>query len=372
MELTSPWIQLAINVLVGTVAGGITNAVAVWMLFHPYERRFGLHGAIPKNKARLARSIGHTVGERLLTPADILAELHGAGLRASVDARLAEFFAALLDRDWGPLRSLLPGPVAEEVERAIGGLGLPLAEAYVREVQSVAFEQRVLVFVARVRGELAQVPVGSVLSPERRAGLAAQAGTLATELIEESRREEGRSARSRLGDLLLRLAGEERTRGFVERTVSDALERAESRTFGELLAAFDDAEIARWVLEAARSPRAAELAAGAAGGAARALLDRPIGRLGRWLPADAASRLALAASPALWDWLVAQIPGFLETLDVEAMVERKVLGFSTRRVEELVRGVTQRELDVIVRLGYALGAVIGLITFLVGEGMRRL
>jgi uncharacterized membrane protein YheB (UPF0754 family) len=36
-----------------------------------------------------------------------------------------------------------------------------------------------------------------------------------------------------------------------------------------------------------------------------------------------------------------------------------VLGFSTQRVEEIVRGVTQRELNLIVQLGYLLGAVIG-------------
>jgi uncharacterized membrane protein YheB (UPF0754 family) len=77
--------------------------------------------------------------------------------------------------------------------------------------------------------------------------------------------------------------------------------------------------------------------------------------------------MSAVAAPALWDWFVGQIPGFLETLDLEGMVERKVLGFSTQRVEELVRNVTQRELDVIVNLGYVLGAVIGLATFAIGR-----
>ena len=65
-------IQGAVTIGVGAISGGITNAVAIWMLFHPYEERgigpFRIQGAIPKNKARLARSIGKTVGERLLTP----------------------------------------------------------------------------------------------------------------------------------------------------------------------------------------------------------------------------------------------------------------------------------------------------------------
>jgi len=43
-----------------------------------------------------------------------------------------------------------------------------------------------------------------------------------------------------------------------------------------------------------------------------------------------------------------------------------VLGFSVQRVEELVRATTQRELDLIVRLGYVLGACVGLVAWGVG------
>ena len=60
-----------ITIAFGALAGGITNAVAISMLFHPYEPRglgrWKLQGAIPKNKARLAKTIGRTVGQRLLT-----------------------------------------------------------------------------------------------------------------------------------------------------------------------------------------------------------------------------------------------------------------------------------------------------------------
>jgi uncharacterized membrane protein YheB (UPF0754 family) len=49
------------------------------------------------------------------------------------------------------------------------------------------------------------------------------------------------------------------------------------------------------------------------------------------------------------------------------MVEQKVLGFSTQRMEEMVRGVTQRELELIVRLGYWLGGLVGLGAFALGR-----
>jgi len=40
-------------------------------------------------------------------------------------------------------------------------------------------------------------------------------------------------------------------------------------------------------------------------------------------------------------------------------VEEKVLHFPMPRLEEIVRKVTDRELVLIVRLGYLLGAIIG-------------
>ncbi|MDQ8155275.1 MAG: DUF445 family protein [Gemmatimonadota bacterium] len=367
MDLSSPLGSFVVNVVVGTVAGGLTNAVAVWMLFHPYDRRFGLHGAIPKNKARLAKSIGRVVGERLLTPDDIGEALQKDGLRETVDAKLAEFVQRLLDREWPSLRELLPASVLPEVERSLDVLGPQLAAALAKHADTPAFEGQVLAFVQRVRSELAPVELGMLLTPERRAELAAQAALLATELLEEGRTQEGRPIRAKVGDFLFRVAGTERTQQFVERAVADALERAEGRTWGEVLAPLQDHVVAGWIIEAARSERSRELGSEAAANAGRALLDRPIGQLSRVLPPDASARLAQRAGPALWAWLMLQLPGWVATLDVQGMVERKVLGFSTQRMEELVRNVTQKELNLIVNLGYALGAVIGVTTWAVGR-----
>ncbi len=367
MDLTSPLGSFVVNVVVGTVAGGVTNAVAVWMLFHPYERRFGLHGAIPKNKERLAKSIGRVVGERLLTPDDIGEALLKDGLRDTVDAKLAEFVSRQLEREWPSLRELLPAAVLPDVERALDVLGPQLAAALSTHADTPAFEQQVLAFVQRARAELAPLELGLLLTPERRAQLATQAALIATELLEEGRAQEGRPMRAKLGDLLLRVAGTERTQQFVERAVGDALQRAESRTWGDVLAPLQDQVVAGWIIEGARSARARDLGTEAAANAARALLDRPIGQLSRFLPADASASLAHRAAPALWAWLMQQIPGWVATLDVHGVVERKVLGFSTQRMEELVRNVTQKELNLIVRLGYVLGAVIGVATWMVGR-----
>jgi len=97
--------------------------------------------------------------------------------------------------------------------------------------------------------------------------------------------------------------------------------------------------------------------------AVRALLDRPIGRPANLLPPDAEARLRSLLTEPLWSWMQRQVPVLVSQLSVQGLVEQKVLGFSTARMEELIRNVTQRELTLIVRLGYVLGAIVGLVAW---------
>ncbi len=362
--------EFLLNVAIGTIAGGVTNAIAVWMLFHPYDKKWGLHGAIPKNKARLATSIGRTVGEKLLTPKDLLDELHRAGFRNTLDAKLAVAIQQLLEVERGSLREMLPPAVLEEVERALTGLGPIVGERVSAWTATPAFEVKAREALATLRRELGSRPVSDVLTETRRKELAAQAAELAASLLDESRKAEQRSTAARIGDAVLRIAGEERTKSFVERAVSDALGRAGTRTWSEVLDIIGEDVVVQWVLEGARSPKVQHLAADGATAGTMSLLDRPIGRPARFLADDAAQRLGAVAGPAVWDWLERELPKVVEQLDIPAIVERKVLGFSTARIEEIIRAVTQRELTMIVNLGYLLGAVIGVLTFFGGRLLR--
>ena len=67
----------------------------------------------------------------------------------------------------------------------------------------------------------------------------------------------------------------------------------------------------------------------------------------------------MALGDPLWGWLQTQVPDVVQRIDVSRRVEQKVLEFPTPKMEELVRRVTDRELRMIVKLGYLLGAFIG-------------
>ena len=93
------------------------------------------------------------------------------------------------------------------------------------------------------------------------------------------------------------------------------------------------------------------------------VLDRPIGRPSAWLGPEATNRIRQAILDAAWGWTERQVPSVVAHFNVQDMVEQKVLGFSTQRMEEIIRTVTQRELTLIVHLGYVLGALVGVLAF---------
>jgi hypothetical protein len=153
------------------------------------------------------------------------------------------------------------------------------------------------------------------------------------------------------------------TRRYGIDKLDQVLQSAEGRTWGDLLKYVPPEQAADWVAEAVRDPKMHGWIAEGARTALTSLLNRKIGRPASLLPEGGINKIAGRLSPVLWDWTKRQVPVVLETIDVQKMVEEKVLGFSLVRIEEIVRSTTQRELDVIVRLGWVLGAVVGLAAY---------
>jgi uncharacterized membrane protein YheB (UPF0754 family) len=139
------WLRDAITVLFGALAGGVTNRVAITMLFHPYHppRIFGreirwLQGAVPKNQTRMARTIGNTIGTTLLTPGDVAAELRDQRLREAFDTQLEDLVGGLMEGDKPAVAELLPEAALTEVRRILETL---LDAVHGRVVTALASEE---------------------------------------------------------------------------------------------------------------------------------------------------------------------------------------------------------------------------------------
>lgn len=305
------WLAFAVNVVSGTLAGGITNTIAVWMLFNPKQKRFGFQGAIPKNHARLAKSLGKTVGERLVTPDDLQDELARPELRGAFEQRLVEVIDEIIaSRE--PLIDKVPPQVVAAMEGAMGSylpvamgklgsfLGQPTTRDKMRSALHNMFDRFVedLKFHERVMAKL--------MMSERKMEAALDA-------IEKDGVEQ-----------LVVLLDEPMIREEITRTIHDALLTYLQKPIAEII-----------------------------GDVARTAETDP----------EAARKLAHSTAPLVWDWIHLQLPTLVQRLDVQAMVERKVLTFSVQRVEDLLREVIDRELKLIIISGYVLGAFVGVVTY---------
>jgi uncharacterized membrane protein YheB (UPF0754 family) len=167
------------------------------------------------------------------------------------------------------------------------------------------------------------------------------------------------NARATLTDWVMGLARDPATRTFVVEKLHRTLDRASEKTWGELLEKVPAEKVAGVLAGAARSEPARDLYRDGSERLVNALLDRPLGRPSDWLPDEAPESIEASLGDPIWEWLQAQVPAVVERIDVARRVEDKVRSFPTPRMEELVRKVTHRELKLIVRLGYVLGAFIG-------------
>lgn len=175
-----------LKVSFGALAGGLTNTVAVWMLFHPYRppRLFGrwrlgfLHGAIPKSQPRLAAAMGEMVGRRLLTPEDLAETFREGEFREAFDSRLAAVIDSALHTERGAPRDLAPAHAVRDLETLLDGLVSKAVSGIERYIDSAEFEAAVAERTRTLAGRIGAEPLGSFLTPSRARSIHETAGAV--------------------------------------------------------------------------------------------------------------------------------------------------------------------------------------------------
>ncbi len=342
----------------------------------------------PERERRLALAAQEWIGEAVAKES----------FRKVVDDYLGRALNGLLERDQS-LEELLPGGLAEALEgalsralpvaaRRLGGiledpetrsrLESALRDLFKRFLRDLRFHQRLVArlvvtddTVERVLTTLEEDGAEQLSlmlrDPAVQEAIARRVNDGVLEVLRRPVTEVvGRpddpgvlKGRAVVVDWIVGLIQDPATQEYLAEKLQQGVGRMARGTWGDLLRSVPDERIARGVLATARSDAARELYHDALREGLDSLLDRPMGRPGDWLPQGARKRLQATVADPLWNWLQGQVPEVIRTLDVERRVEEKVRGFPVERMEELVRRVTERELSLIIRLGYVLGAIIG-------------
>jgi uncharacterized membrane protein YheB (UPF0754 family) len=161
--------------LLGAVIGYVTNYIAIRMLFRPLKpwRIFGWRlpltpGIIPSKRAQLALSMGGVVGSHLFTAEDVGRALEKESFRRELQQAVADKLGYFLDRELGPVGSLVPAKFLPRFRELVDVLRWKAVKVLFEYLSSQDFEQGLRDYLRR-RGDelLAHSPAGLIAGPRR-------------------------------------------------------------------------------------------------------------------------------------------------------------------------------------------------------------
>ncbi|MQR97538.1 DUF445 domain-containing protein [Fictibacillus phosphorivorans] len=365
------WISISIMAIVGAFIGGLTNSIAIRMLFRPFTTLYiGKYrvpftpGLIPKRRKQLAVQLGETVTKHLLTAEGVQAKINDGEFRKEmtelVQVEVKRFLKSdmtisdLLKQDFGV--DDVQNRIQTTTEAWLSNrMNVILQESNGKEMKDILPEK----FVARGEEKLPEVVdwllnkgVVYLESEEGRKSLASGidaflmdkgmlvnmvsmffgnvsiADKVQPELIKFMKHENTR-------DTLLNLLQQE-YRNFMEKRTEEAL--------GLLKLPEITTGLAKEIT--ARLP-------------IKEYLNTPVSSLASSVESWIVNDLTPKAVSAGLDLFVDRLEMLLEKMHLAKIVEEQVEAFSLERLEEIIISIAKSELKMITWLGALLGGIIG-------------
>lgn len=376
--------MIAVNVIIGSVIGGVTNELAIRMLFRPYHpwKIGGMRvpftpGLIPRRKDEIGIQMGRLVKEHLLTPEGIRRALVKSDLERTLRAWLSNFAEAQLGQERS-LREWLDNYVPKLVA-ADGGFGDPIKQP---------LQHAWIQLTDRWLEQAADKPLRQLLpeSGKRKLeqGIESLTKSLFSRLADYLHSPEGKAGFSNmlkgiltggggmLGGLMGMFLNEEKLVDMLIPHLDELLQKEEladraahfmkkeadhllDKRIGEIRQWLGDEQIHKWrerlfdrlLTEGAKvlDKRICDLTA--------PLYDQVVQE---WIP-----RVTAWATASLEK----NVEQLFEKLPITEIVARQVEGFPLQRVEEMIIGISGKEFRMITVLGFVLGAIIGLVQGLI-------
>ena len=300
------FLTFMIGPAVGAVIGGLTNKVAIHMLFRPYQAKYigRVHipltpGIIPKEKPRLAAAIGTTVSDNLLSSEILSATLLSDDIYAKLSSAV-DSLQARLTAEEATLESFLLRYVApDELQRITTRVQDDVAEAAYLRLADKAVGQKV--------AAMAVEQVVTRLSEGFLGGLKASIVELLRDSIEQ-----------KLADL-----------------INDMLRQNSRQMVADLLRTETDHAMQKPVKElfAGREELFAQL---------KSIVLKAYGSL-----------------------VKSSLPRMLESLNIRRIIENRINEMDMEETERLIISIMDKELKALVWFGVLLGFVMGFVTNLV-------
>lgn len=366
------FVTIFIMMIIGALIGGFTNYIAIKMLFRPYKALYigkwrlpFTPGLIPKRRDELSTQLGRTIVQHLLTPETFKKRFFNEEMAQKTERWIQNqlnvhfFQSSRTINEWleGVGQHGIDARVEAKLDELVDRQALSLAEYIEGKTvgELVPDKWKEETELKLVQGTKYAIDRGSdyFSSLEGRATI-------------KNFLDEFLASRGRIGNMLHSLLGESRT--IVDRIQPEIIkflnsprtfelvvtlaygewEKFQDRKADELLKEFDFKPALRTVKQYVRETANVE------GRLNATLADTwPTGV--EWTRTN--------FTPLVTEFIFQQGEEKLEEallkIDIEGMVKTQVDSLPLERLEELVLGISQRELKMITALGFVLGGIIG-------------
>lgn len=381
MHALEPGWAVLISMVVGALIGGLTNLLAIVMLFRPHRAwKIGkwtvplTPGLIPKRHAELARQLGRVVEKHLLSPESVSGFIQNSLAPGWLRRLVMDGLERLRHWEKTPLECLQAiGWSASFSPADASGKG----PAWFAHGWSV-LRQRVLAIPGRTLADWLGEDGVAIVRAQMPA-LARRLWVAANDLLD---REEGRQSVLRFTrDLLqtnlpgsrmwvalaFRFVDEERLAAWLAQRMQEWLARPRTK---ELLSRWLERQweavahrpLADWLKPWEEEGNdVAKIVGMVAERGAGELLNTPLNQLLAPFEEEAFRQSLAAALDSMEQKLAHRLPALFSRLPVGPMVERQVLAYPLPQLEKLIVEIAYRELKMITLLGAVIGGLVGLI-----------
>ncbi len=363
-------------VIIGAIIGGITNSLAIKMLFRPYEPKYIgkwrvplTPGLIPKRRQELAQQLGKMVVEHLLTPEGLKRKFGQAEFQQQLTVWAQSEVTRLLETE-------------TTAQEALAKIGVYLNEPQLREKISNWTEAQFQQFLKERRA----TPVKELISADWLANADQQIDRAATYVQQQLvTYVDSEDAKVKIGEMIdSYLEG----KGFLGNMISSFMG---NEGLSE--------QIHPIIVDYVRSTDTKQMIAQLLQNEFEKIINQPLGTIEEKFDAQsigkALGKLASNSLP-LEKWLTSTVKQWttpikeqllshilptlitktlavleqrldviMEKFGLEEVVEKQVESFPVERVEQLILAISKKEFKLITYLGALLGGAIGLIQGLI-------
>ncbi|MCI2948400.1 DUF445 family protein [Staphylococcus caledonicus] len=356
-------------VVVGAVIGGITNVIAIRMLFHPFKPYYIFKmrvpftpGLIPKRREEIASKIGQVIEEHLITETVINNKLNESNTRASINELVKEQVSKLKSDDATIRRfaSHFDIDIDKLVnERLDSTIATKLNEYYASHRDVAINEILPVEAVAMIDNKIDDV--GDLLCERARVYLESDKGARDIyDMLETFFTEKGKivgllqmfmtkeSIADRIQHELIRLTRHPKAKSIIDKVIHNEYETLKKQPLGQVVKEEQFSKI---------SDSTSQLITNYLN--LNQKVDTPLNRLAPNFIDYLENEVVNKISDLIINQASTHLSTIMEKINLRKLVEDQINTFDLDYIERLIIEIANKELKLIMSLGFILGGIIG-------------